>query len=507
MDFGAAPRLRLSTSDPTQIGLDTTSPLPAILLRKLPRNTNPEGLRSMLLFAKDLLGISLIESSPEDAAFSTAIAQFKSMIGAREAQERLDGKMNASNDANMIVEAFVEVLGNGRLSHRLSGRRNTLENNGQRHQSSSASPHGTTEGVSRHPSRYSSTFQSRENISPPLTSPGHVNNEFPIPEHNSHFQNLFSPQSPVSNSIRDRQINSGKAVINDDAADDETGELLKDPLAFARNGRQQGAHRSSNPIPHFGNLTMNSGRNGGTAMPSGNTSGLTSPLPQQQQQPNSHHSQNGGYGKTSPQRLSFPPANPADQNPPCNTLYVGNLPLDTNEDELKRLFSQQRGYKRLCFRMKQNGPMCFVEFESITLATQALSQLYGTLLSNSVKGGIRLSFSKNPLGVRSGQSGPPGPGLGSPGMPPGLGNNIAPPPGFSAGGPPGLNTAGRSGSFAQPGIPDGVSPLYRAHQFGAGNGAFASQLQMHPMSPTYSTTSPPASAGYNHNMSYFTGAS
>lgn len=97
----------------------------------------------------------------------------------------------------------------------------------------------------------------------------------------------------------------------------------------------------------------------------------------------------------------LPPANPADQNPPCNTLYVGNLPPDTNEDELKDLFSARQGYKRLCFRTKANGPMCFVEFEDVSYAGQALEQLYGVTLSNSVKGGIRLSYSKNPLGVRS----------------------------------------------------------------------------------------------------------
>ncbi|GME86171.1 unnamed protein product [Ambrosiozyma monospora] len=85
-----------------------------------------------------------------------------------------------------------------------------------------------------------------------------------------------------------------------------------------------------------------------------------------------------------------PPANPADQNPPCNTL--------------------------LSFRTKQNsangnnahhGPMCFVEFEDVAHATRALAELYGRTLprangnnSNNNKGGIRLSFSKNPLGVR-----------------------------------------------------------------------------------------------------------
>jgi hypothetical protein len=93
--------------------------------------------------------------------------------------------------------------------------------------------------------------------------------------------------------------------------------------------------------------------------------------------------------------------NPADQNPPCNTLYVGNLPYNTDEDELRNLFATRcLGYKRLSFRQKANGPMCFVEFDDVYCASQALQELYGNPLSNSIKGGIRLSFSKNPLGVR-----------------------------------------------------------------------------------------------------------
>ncbi|KAI7904002.1 uncharacterized protein BX663DRAFT_542300 [Cokeromyces recurvatus] len=93
-------------------------------------------------------------------------------------------------------------------------------------------------------------------------------------------------------------------------------------------------------------------------------------------------------------------ANPADQNPPCNTLYVGNLPLNTLEDELRHLFSNCRGYRRMCFRTKSQGPMCFVEFEDIGFASQALNDLQGQKLSNSIKGGIRLSFSKNPLFIK-----------------------------------------------------------------------------------------------------------
>lgn len=90
------------------------------------------------------------------------------------------------------------------------------------------------------------------------------------------------------------------------------------------------------------------------------------------------------------------------ENFPCNTLYVGNLPPIAQEDELRALFRNSLGYRRLSFRPKSSGPMCFVEFEDIACATAAMETLYGTLISCSLpaKGGIRLSFSKNPLGLR-----------------------------------------------------------------------------------------------------------
>ena len=60
----------------------------------------------------------------------------------------------------------------------------------------------------------------------------------------------------------------------------------------------------------------------------------------------------------------------SDHNPPINTLYVGNLPTSTSpgghtlghlEGQLRELFTQQQGFRKLCFRQKSNSPMCFVE--------------------------------------------------------------------------------------------------------------------------------------------------
>ncbi|KAI8384227.1 uncharacterized protein BYT42DRAFT_611945 [Radiomyces spectabilis] len=113
-----------------------------------------------------------------------------------------------------------------------------------------------------------------------------------------------------------------------------------------------------------------------------------------------------GATSTTSSTNNYRQTNQADQNPPCNTLYVGNLPPNTSEEELRQVFSKCRGYKRLCFRNKPQGPMCFVEFEDLVFATQALNELQGRSLTNSIKGGIRLSFSKNPLFIKPNKDAP-----------------------------------------------------------------------------------------------------
>lgn len=60
--------------------------------------------------------------------------------------------------------------------------------------------------------------------------------------------------------------------------------------------------------------------------------------------------------------------------------------------------------------------MCFIEFDDTQHATRALNEIYGHTLGGLVKGGIRLAYSKNPLGVRgSGSNGPESPTPLSPG--------------------------------------------------------------------------------------------
>ncbi|CAO1635156.1 unnamed protein product [Parajaminaea phylloscopi] len=94
-----------------------------------------------------------------------------------------------------------------------------------------------------------------------------------------------------------------------------------------------------------------------------------------------------------------------DQNPPGNTLFVGNLPGNISssasaalEEQLRQRFQNCNGYRQLSYRVKNNGPMCFVEFEDVQSAARALAEVNGESIGGTVKnGGLRLSFSKNPL--------------------------------------------------------------------------------------------------------------
>lgn len=474
-------------SDRVNGRMDFSNPS-AILMRKLPRNTTQEGLTSMLLFAKDLISADFTPAEyAEDKGFLTAMAHFRTAMGAQEARRALDGKPNTAGEATMIVEMLQRSP-----SGSFTARRNTIEVSASASTATSVStsrdPRGSTSSSSssgaqatRQSSRFNSTFQSIDQRS----SPGELRHS----ESASSFPNMYAQAS--MGAPLERQRISGKSVIDEDAFDDETGRLLHDPVAYAKNdmaGNMAPTPRRSTlpqlPTERFASLSL------GSNLPSPSMTAMTTPRgPIMSPSANftanamSHMGPNASYQLANHHHLrhNYPPVNPADQNPPCNTLYVGNLPIDTSEDELKAMFSKQRGYKRLCFRTKQNGPMCFVEFEDVSFATKALNELYGHPLHNSVKGGIRLSFSKNPLGVRTGQPGgmglpspvTPSPGLsgmsgmsGMPGMPGMPGMNImpglhgfhtaaGPPPGLQA--PPGL----LSGGLANPasngyGIP--ISP-------------------------------------------------
>ena len=448
--------------------------LSAIRMRQLPAHTTKEGLRSMLLFAKDFVSADFVTSGmPEDQGYLTAIARFQSAGAAHEAQSLLHGKQTNPNDPPMIVET-IRLSPSGKTNFDLSPYR-----------ANSNSSNTSSGGQVRQPSRFNAAFQSIERISPPNGAHNFTNGAPPTGDVVSPRANYFSSQSPIDQ----RQRVSGKSVIGEDGVDEDPTDLLKDPVAYAEGDMPALSRRSTNstlPSSRWNGLSLTtsnptsppmsnfaSPRNGAIQSPTSALSPTLNLGPNANLQMSNQHYQ----------RHNYPPVNPADQNPPCNTLYVGNLPIDTSEDELKTMFSKQRGYKRLCFRTKQNGPMCFVEFEDVSFATKALNELYGHPLHNSVKGGIRLSFSKNPLGVRAGQPGGMGPM--SPLSPTGpMANGISvagfstahgPPPGLAA--PPGL--ANHNNGM------NGMNGLMNSSSMGPASMGYVSPTSMSPTSMAY----------------------
>jgi hypothetical protein len=455
------------------VGTPFASSIPAAassaLIRRLPRDTSEDTLKVMMTFSKDLSNIELLPADQDDRGFRSAILKFRTQAGAHETKNMLDGKPNIAGDADMVVE----ILEGSPTS---AARRYPNDIPVPVAPSTSASSTASSNSSVRQASRFNGPFQPVENLSSPLN--GYYESSISNGE-NGHYPTMYNTQSPIGNHLRPGVI-SGKALIkNDTAEDDETSQLLsglhpsKDPVGYAESSvaAQRRATAPQIPVSRMANLSLNTNADmGPSSMPPyghGAMSahpGQVSISPTMMTGSGSHMPFNQNF-----RNHPFPPVNPADQNPPCNTLYVGNLPANTSEEELKAMFSKQRGYKRLCFRTKQNGPMCFVEFEDVSFATKALNELYGHPLHNSVKGGIRLSFSKNPLGVRSSQNpnqSGVGPMTSMNGILSGTANGYAaatgPPPGIS--GPPGfgMSRMGYSSASASPSV---ASNPYLSGQF------------------------------------------
>lgn len=432
---------------PAHAAASFDGPGATVVIRGLLHTVDEQTVKTMCTFSTELVSVELAPPHEEDAGTRSAIIRLKSLDGAYEVKNTLHGKNGLAVD---IVSPV------GHASGPSSGGA-----------SSATSP---ATGATQAPRFDASAFSNLERTSPPM---GNYlrNGNVSYNEPNSRYRTLFSPQSPIGNHLNDQPQPrvSGKSLINDAPDDEDTGAILKDPRAFAESAPYPTQRRSTVahlPITQMASLSLNTGANGMHAAQHGHSS---------MYQPTSAHSSTmsptglngtvGNFQSTYPpwsgRALAPPPANPSDQNPPCNTLYVGNLPMDASEDELRRLFQPQRGYRRMCYRAKTNGPMCFVEFEDVGAATRTLKELYGVQLTNSKKGGIRLSFSKNPLGVRAppvpGQ-GPTGPLGGPNGMPGHSANGFAaaagPPPGFTAM-PPGLSANRSASSYSASALPNG----------------------------------------------------
>ncbi|XP_020886951.1 U1 small nuclear ribonucleoprotein A [Arabidopsis lyrata subsp. lyrata] len=97
---------------------------------------------------------------------------------------------------------------------------------------------------------------------------------------------------------------------------------------------------------------------------------------------------------------SYVPVQNIKDNPPCNTLFIGNLGENINEEELRSLLSAQPGFKQMKILRQERHTVCFIEFEDVNSATNVHHNLQGAVIPSSGSIGMRIQYSKNPYGKR-----------------------------------------------------------------------------------------------------------
>lgn len=101
-----------------------------------------------------------------------------------------------------------------------------------------------------------------------------------------------------------------------------------------------------------------------------------------------------------PTPSSYVPVQNNKDNSPCNTLFIGNLGENINEEELRGLFSVQPGFKQMKILRQERHTVCFIEFEDVSSATNVHHNLQGAVIPSSGSVGMRIQYSKNPFGKR-----------------------------------------------------------------------------------------------------------
>ncbi|KAL6496891.1 hypothetical protein OROGR_028820 [Orobanche gracilis] len=93
-----------------------------------------------------------------------------------------------------------------------------------------------------------------------------------------------------------------------------------------------------------------------------------------------------------PAPSSYVPVQNTKDNPPCNTLFIGNLGENINEEELRGLFSGQPGFKQMKVLRQERHTVCFIEFEDVNSATNVHRSLQGAVIPSSGSIGMRIQY-------------------------------------------------------------------------------------------------------------------
>jgi hypothetical protein len=111
--------------------------------------------------------------------------------------------------------------------------------------------------------------------------------------------------------------------------------------------------------------------------------------------PAPQYEQYAGYAVSQPVPIAptgYAPVQNTKDNPPCNTLFIGNLGEAVNETELRGLFSSQPGFRQMKVVRQGKNTVCFIEFVDVNTAVTVHSNLQGAVLSTSDRGGMRIQY-------------------------------------------------------------------------------------------------------------------
>ncbi|VFQ63376.1 unnamed protein product [Cuscuta campestris] len=89
---------------------------------------------------------------------------------------------------------------------------------------------------------------------------------------------------------------------------------------------------------------------------------------------------------------SYVPVQNMKDNPPCNTLFIGNLGENIIEEEMRGLFTAQPGFKQMKILRQDRHTVCFIEFEDVQSATNVHQTLQGAVIPSSGSVGMRIQY-------------------------------------------------------------------------------------------------------------------
>jgi len=173
---------------------------------------------------------------------------------------------------------------------------------------------------------------------------------------------------------------------------DEDGKAVDSPINGGSQQQDQQPYYTFAPAVTV--VPNNMSTNGGPPV------AMNTMIPPQQDVSNGHMMAVGTNGVVMNHQLAAPMQPQQIKNPPCNTLFIGNLTDGVEEDELREVFGDEPGFQQMKLVQTKKGISAFIEFVDTESAVACHKAKQGIVLKSSERGAIRVQFSKNPFGHR-----------------------------------------------------------------------------------------------------------